>query len=70
MVALRKTQLRIFFEACDLCLDCCKLTLKSRNASPRTWRRFRFLAFHNAPHVRTCHSPLLERCLAIRLAKT
>ena len=53
VVALRKTQLRFLFEACDLRLDSGELTLKSRNVPPCPRRQFWFLALHNAPHVRS-----------------
>jgi hypothetical protein len=53
VVALRKSQLRVLFEASDLCLDSGELTLKSRNVPPCPRRQFWFLALHNAPHVRS-----------------
>lgn len=54
VVVLRKTQLRILFEACNLRLDSGELTLKSRNGPPPSPRRpLRFPALHNAPHVRS-----------------
>jgi hypothetical protein len=71
VVLLRKTQLRILFEACDLRLDSGELTLKSRNRPPRSQRPFRFLGFHNAPHVRShAIAPPKRKCLAIQLAMT
>jgi hypothetical protein len=71
VVLLRKTQLRILFEACDLRLDSGELTLKSRNRPPRFQRPFRFLGFHNAPHVRShAIAPPKRKCLAIQLAMT
>jgi hypothetical protein len=36
VVALRKTQLRVLFEASDLCLDSGELTLKSRDGPSRS----------------------------------
>jgi hypothetical protein len=71
VVALRKTQLRFLFEASDLCLDSGELTLKSRDGPSRSQRPFRFLGFHNAPHVRSpAIAPPKRKCLAIQLAMT
>jgi hypothetical protein len=60
VVVLRKTQPRIIFEACDLSLDSGELPLKSSNGPPRSQRPFRFLGFHNAPHVRS-HAIALQK---------
>jgi hypothetical protein len=62
MILLRKAQVPTFFEACNLRLDCCKLTLKSADLPALLARElFLFLVFHRrTPHAKPCHHPSSE----------
>jgi hypothetical protein len=46
MILLRKVQVRILFEACNLLLDGCELTLKSADVSALARPQLLLLTFH------------------------
>ena len=60
MVVLRKAQVQVVFEACNLRLDRCELTLKSADLPALARQQLLFPGFHNAPHVRS-HAIALPR---------
>jgi hypothetical protein len=49
-ILLRKAQVWILFEARNLRLDCCELTLKLADL-PALAQQLLLLAFHDAPHI-------------------
>jgi len=51
MILLRTAQVRVLFEARNLRLDCCELTLKSADLPALARQQLLFLAFHDAPHM-------------------
>jgi hypothetical protein len=51
MILLRKSQVLVLFEACNLRLNCCELTLKSADVPAFARPQLLFLAFHDAPHM-------------------
>jgi hypothetical protein len=68
MVLLRKAQIPNLFEARNLRLDGCELTLKSANLPALARQQLLFLAFHDSPHAQRCHRPLklmLSNMLAV-----
>jgi hypothetical protein len=46
MILLRKAQMLIAFEACNLCLDSFELTLKPKEVSTRARQTLLFSVFH------------------------
>jgi hypothetical protein len=51
MILLRKTQVWVLFEACNLRFDCCELTLKSADFPALGRQQLLFLAWHDALHM-------------------
>ena len=60
MILLRTAQVRVLFEACNLRLDCCELTLKQVDAPTRARQQLLFFAFHRRTPIHSDAIALLQ----------
>ncbi len=60
MILLCKTQVRICFEACNLRLDPCELTLEQVDAPTLAWQQLLFFAFHRRTPIHSDAIALLQ----------
>lgn len=60
MILLRKTQVRILFNACNLRLVCCELTLRSADVPTLARQQLLFLAFHRRTPIHSDAIALLQ----------